>query len=241
MTPPGSTGRKFSLRTAQEVPSARVSPPAGFLEPAGRPRIKARAREGAEDGRVAVIDEDNDESLMAETAAGNRAAFDRLTRRHLRRSLALAHRVVGNASDAEEVVQDAFLQIWTHADRWRGDGTRFSTWLYRIVVNRSIDYRRRRSFQPLDDAVEVADPAIGADGLLAERQLGAAVDAAIAALPDRQRAALSLCYYQEMSCAEASEVLHVSVSAMESLLVRARRMVRTRLNSLIRQKDGDEK
>ncbi|AWJ85980.1 RNA polymerase (plasmid) [Azospirillum sp. TSH58] len=198
-------------------------------------------QEGAEDGRVAVIDEDDDESLMAETAAGNRAAFDRLTRRHLRRSLALAHRVVGNASDAEEVVQDAFLQIWTHADRWRGDGTRFSTWLYRIVVNRSIDYRRRKSFQPLDDAVEIVDPAVGADGLLAERQLSAAVDAAIAALPERQRAALSLCYYQEMNCAEASEVLNVSVSAMESLLVRARRMVRTRLNSLIRQKDGDEK
>ncbi|WP_188262038.1 RNA polymerase sigma factor [Azospirillum tabaci] len=190
---------------------------------------------------MAVIDEDDDESLMAETAAGNRTAFDRLTRRHLRRSLALAHRVVGNASDAEEVVQDAFLQIWTHADRWRGDGTRFSTWLYRIVVNRAIDYRRRKSFQSLDDAVEMADPAVGADGLLAERQLSAAVDAAIAALPERQRAALSLCYYQEMSCAEASEVLHVSVSAMESLLVRARRMVRTRLNSLIRQKDGDEK
>lgn len=203
--------------------------------------MQARMQEGAEDGRVAVIDEDDDESLMAETATGNRAAFDRLTRRHLRRSLALAHQVVGNASDAEEVVQDAFLQIWTHADRWRGDGTRFSTWLYRIVVNRSIDYRRRKSFQPLDDAVEIVDPAVGADGLLAERQLSAAVDAAIAALPERQRAALSLCYYQEMNCAEASEVLNVSVSAMESLLVRARRMVRTRLNSLIRQKDGDEK
>lgn len=177
---------------------------------------------------------------MADAAAGDRAAFDALMRRHARRSLSLAQRIVGSPSDAEEVVQDAFVQIWTRADSWRGDGTRFSTWLYRIVVNRAIDYRRRRGFQPLEEAEEVADPTPDAEGMIEERQLGEAVDAAIAALPDRQRAALSLCYYQGMSCAEASEVLQVSVSAMESLLVRARRMVRTRLNPLIRQKDGDQ-
>lgn len=188
---------------------------------------------------MTVFDDIDDETLMAETAAGDRRAFDALTRRHLRHSLALSQRIVGNASDAEEVVQDAFLQIWTHAGRWRGDGTRFTTWLYRIVVNRSIDYRRRRSFLPLDDAVETPDPAADAEGLIADRQMGAVVDAAIAALPERQRAALSLCYYQEMSCKEASEVLQVSVSAMESLLVRARRLIRAQLNPLIRQKDGE--
>ncbi|WP_247887161.1 RNA polymerase sigma factor [Azospirillum sp. SYSU D00513] len=189
---------------------------------------------------MALLDEADDETLMAEVAAGDRAAFDVLARRHLRRSIAMAQKVVGNASDAEEVVQDAFVQVWTHADRWRGDGFRFSTWLYRIVLNRAIDYRRRRSFQPLDEAVELPDPSPGAERLIEERQMGAAVEAAIAALPERQRAALSLCYYQDMSCAEASEILQVSVSAMESLLVRARRMVRSKLNTVIRQKDGDQ-
>lgn len=179
-----------------------------------------------------------DEALMADAAAGDRKAFGLLTRRHLRRSIALAQRVVGNASDAEEVAQDAFLQIWANADRWRGDGTRFTTWLYRIVVNRAIDYRRRRTFAPLDAAEEVADPAWSAETLVDGRKIGAEVDAAIAALPERQRAALSLCYHEEMSCAEASEVLQVSVSAMESLLVRARKTVRARLQPLIRQKDG---
>ncbi|RTR22411.1 sigma-70 family RNA polymerase sigma factor [Azospirillum griseum] len=180
----------------------------------------------------------SDEALMADAAAGDRKAFGLLTRRHLRRSIALAQRVVGNASDAEEVAQDVFLQIWANADRWRGDGTRFTTWLYRIVVNRAIDYRRRRTFAPLDAAEEMADPAWSAETLVDGRKIGAEVDAAIAALPDRQRAALSLCYHEEMSCAEASEVLQVSVSAMESLLVRARKTVRARLQPLIRQKDG---
>lgn len=175
---------------------------------------------------------------MADAAAGDSKAFGILTRRHLRRSIALAQRVSGNASDAEEIVQDAFLQIWANADRWRGDGTRFTTWLYRIVVNRAIDYRRRRTFAPLDAADEVVDPAWSAETLVDGRKIGAEVDAAIAALPERQRAALSLCYHEEMTCAEASEVLQVSVSAMESLLVRARRVVRARLQPLIRQKDG---
>lgn len=190
---------------------------------------------------MALFDEADDEILMAEVAAGDRSAFDVLARRHLRRSLAVAQRVVGNASDAEEVVQDAFVQIWANADCWRGDGARFSTWLYRIVVNRAIDYRRRRRFQPLEAAGEVPDPAAGTEALIQERQLGAVVDAAIAALPERQKAALSLCYYEGMSCAEASEVMQVSVSAMESLLVRARRVVRAKLSSLLRQKDGDER
>ncbi|WP_029009305.1 RNA polymerase sigma factor [Azospirillum halopraeferens] len=185
------------------------------------------------------FDEADDETLMAGTAAGDRASYDALVRRHLRRSLALARRIVASDADAEEVVQDAFLRIWTHADRWRGDGTRFTTWLYRIVVNRAIDQRRRRNFRPLEEAAEVPDPAAAADTAIAAREMAAAVDAAIAALPERQRAALSLCYYQGMSCAQASEVLQVSIPAMESLLVRARRMVRSRLHFMNRQKDGD--
>ncbi|WP_435535729.1 RNA polymerase sigma factor [Azospirillum sp. ST 5-10] len=193
------------------------------------------------DARVRSFDDADDEELMAAAAAGDRAAFDALSRRHLRRSIALAYRVVRNANDAEEVVQDAFLQIWTHADRWRADGTRFSTWLYRIVVNRAIDYRRRRTFAPIETVGEMEDPDGGIEERLADREAGAVVAAAIAELPERQRAALSLCYYQEMSCSEASQVLQVSVSAMESLLVRARRTLRARLAPLLpptRQKDG---
>lgn len=170
---------------------------------------------------------------MAEIAAGSRPAFTILTRRHLKRSLGLAHRIVGNAQDAEEIVQDAFLGVWRRADGWRGDGASFATWLYRIVVNRSLDYRRRRGFAPIEEADNLPAPAPDAYATVAEQQLAAWVDTVIAALPERQRAALSLCYYQEMTCAEAAEVLQVSVSAMESLLVRARRVLRAKLQPLI--------
>ncbi|MCW2235743.1 RNA polymerase sigma factor [Azospirillum canadense] len=177
--------------------------------------------------------EPSDEELMAEVAAGNRAAFNVLSRRHLKRSLGLAMRIAGNAQDAEEVVQDAFLQVWRHADRWRGDQARFTTWLYRIVVNRALTYRRRRGFDPLEAAAEIPSALPDAQATVEERQLAKWVDGAIAALPERQRAALSLCVYEELTCAEAAKVLDVSVSAMESLLVRARRVLRETLRPLI--------
>lgn len=185
------------------------------------------------------LDDLDDEALMAEVAAGSRPAFDALTRRHVPRSLRLAQRIV-SAHDAEEVVQDALVQVWEHAGRWRGDGARFTTWLYRIVVNRSLDYRRRRTFAPIEAAADVPSPLPGAQAIVEERQLAAWVDRAIAGLPERQRAALGLCYYEDMSCAEAARVLQVSVSAMESLLVRARRLIRARLQPLIGPAEGNE-
>lgn len=175
------------------------------------------------------LDDLDDETLIAEVAAANRAAFAVLTRRHLKQSLALARRIVGNDHDAEEAVQDSFLQVWRHAVNWRGGEARFRTWLYRIVVNRSLSCRRQRAHAPLDEALEIASPLPDSHAEAEARELAVEVDAVIAALPDRQRVALGLCYYQGLSCAEAARVLEVSVSATESLLVRARRAVRKRL------------
>lgn len=170
---------------------------------------------------------------MADVAAGDRAAFETLSRRHLRRSLALAYRVLGNRADAEEVVQDAFMHVWEHAVNWRGDGSQFTTWLYRIVVNRCLDYRRRRTFVPIEEAADVPAPQADAFTVVQGRQLASKVDAAIATLPERQRLALGLSYYADVGCSEAARILSVSTSAMESLLVRARRAVRAQLRPVV--------
>lgn len=180
----------------------------------------------------------SDEELMTEIAAGDRVAFDTLSRRHARRSLALASRVLGNGADAEEVVQDAFLRIWLHAADWRGEDSQFSTWLYRIVVNRCLDYRRRRSFEPIESAAEIPTAAPDQLAVVSDRQLARKIDGAIAELPERQRTALSLCYYGDVGCSEAARVMNVSMSAMESLLVRARRAVRSKIEGLVRRDDG---
>ncbi|MCW5729376.1 MAG: RNA polymerase sigma factor [Alphaproteobacteria bacterium] len=170
-----------------------------------------------------------DETLMGRVATGDHAAFRALVDRHVARATALAYRILGRRAEAEEVVQEAFLRVWTTAPRWNLDGALFRTWFSRVLTNLCIDRRRRPRMDPMEAAGDPADPSPGADAAIEERQRGALVAAAMAELPERQRVALALCYWQEMSNIEAAEVMQISVGAVESLLVRARRSLKEKL------------
>jgi len=174
-----------------------------------------------------------DEVLMLRVGQGDEPAFQLLVRRHLPRSIALARRMTASASDAEEIAQEAFLRVWTSAPRWRAEGAAFRTWLYRIVVNLCLDRGRRKPFMPLEDAGDPSDPTPDALAVLEQQETARRVAAAVEALPDRQRAALVLSYYEGMSNADAASVLGVSVSSLEALLVRARRALRGRLDESV--------
>ncbi|WP_114393182.1 RNA polymerase sigma factor [Oleisolibacter albus] len=181
----------------------------------------------------AVAAEPGDDQLLARIAEGDRAAFARLARRHTPKALSVAQRILGSAAEADEVVQEAWIRVWTRAGTWRPDGTaRFSTWLHRIVVNLCLDRRRRPAFAGMEEAPDLPDPSPDAPALLDQAQQARLVGEALRDLPDRQRAALSLCYYEDLSAAEAGRVLGLSVSAVESLLARARRALRARLGDL---------
>lgn len=180
-----------------------------------------------------MIDPDTD--LVARAGQGDRAAAQVLMARHLPKMLTVARRMLGNQAEAEDAVQEAFLKLWTHASRWQPGRALFETWLYRVVLNKCYDRLRRKPAARLDEAAEVADPAPGADQLLAGSALAREIEAALAELPERQRAAIVLCHYQECGNIEAAEILGVSVEALESLLSRGRRTLRTRLGHL---KDG---
>lgn len=175
---------------------------------------------------------EEDEILVERVADGDKAAYRLLMNRHLGRCIRLARRMTGNAADAEDVAQDAFLRLWRHADRWQAGRGKFSTWLYRIVVNLCIDRSRRRTFLPLEAAGDPADDRPDAAEGIAKAQTAKTIAAAIARLPERQRAALTLRYYEEIGNAEAAEILAVSVDAIESLLLRARRTLRAELAAL---------
>jgi RNA polymerase sigma-70 factor (ECF subfamily) len=177
----------------------------------------------------------SDDELMVRVAAGERTAFDGLVDRHLPRCLRLAERVVGSRAEAEEVAQEFFLRVWTGAGRWRTSaegGARFTTWLYRVVVNLCLDRRRRPGFVPLDSAGDPADPTDSALTALHKSRAAARVAGAVAALPERQRAALVLCFYEGLSDRAAAEILELTPGAVESLLVRARRRLRDELGDL---------
>ena len=178
----------------------------------------------------------SDEELMAAIGRGDQRAFSGLVERHVRRATTLAARITLNRSDAEEVVQEAFLRVWTKAPNWRpqsgaGDAL-FATWFHRVVVNLSIDRRRRPVAEDLAKAPEIADDAPSAAEALSSKEISARVATAVAALPERQRAALALCHFEGMSNVEAAEVLGLSVGAVESLLVRARRALKLSLAEL---------
>ena len=174
-----------------------------------------------------------DDVLLSSVAGGDRLAFRRLMERHARPMMALAQRLTGNADDADEIVQEAFLKVWTMAHRWRSDGTAtFATWLYRVVLNACLDRRRRTPFASLEEAGDPADAAPCGLEQAQSRQRRRIVLDAIAELPRRQRAALWLYYFGEVTGPEAARILDLSVSALEALLVRGKRALR---KSLIRR------
>jgi RNA polymerase sigma-70 factor (ECF subfamily) len=181
---------------------------------------------------AAAANEPSDEALMALVAEGDERAFRRLAARHTASSLRLAGRMTGSVAEAEDVVQEALLRVWRAAHRWRPSAA-FRTWLYRIVVNLCIDRARRPSFAPLDAAGDPADPAPGPAAALEAGRTARQVAVAIAELPERQRIALVLTYYEGLGNEETARVLGTSVGGVESLLVRARRSLKTRLAGLL--------
>jgi len=161
---------------------------------------------------------------MAAVAAGDRSAFQCLVERHHRACWAVALRYTGNNADAGDLVQDTFLALFQKAARYKPRG-RFRSYLLCALVNRAISYQRKR--QPI--AVESLEtPAPGPDGeaSLARAQTRARVAALLARLPERQRMAIILRFYQELSYAEIAQALSVSPKAVERLLHRARASLR---------------
>jgi RNA polymerase sigma-70 factor (ECF subfamily) len=175
---------------------------------------------------------DPDAEDVAEAGRGGRAAAARLIARHAPKLLSVARRMLGGQAEAEDAVQDVFLKLWTHAGRWRPGTAKFETWLYRVTLNACYDRLRRRGGEPLEAAVAVPDNAPLPDAGLDDGALALAVEAAVADLPERQRAAILLCHFQERSNIEAAEIMGLSVEALESLLARGRRGLKARLTPL---------
>jgi RNA polymerase sigma-70 factor (ECF subfamily) len=169
---------------------------------------------------------DGDAELLQAIAGGDRSAFDRLSRRHLDRAYGVALRMTGSRADAQDVVQDVFLRLWQRPDAWRPGQAQFSTWLYRVVVNRCLDLKRRPRGTDLDSVEEPQDPDANAEDSLLDAERNRALDSAVKQLPERQREAIVLTYTAGLRNAEAASAMEISVKAFEALLVRAKRELR---------------
>ncbi|MCL2469802.1 MAG: sigma-70 family RNA polymerase sigma factor [Alphaproteobacteria bacterium] len=169
-----------------------------------------------------------DHDLMVQAGAGQTKAFEDLTHKHLRPMIILAQGILGNAALADEVAQEAFLRLWRQAPHWDPLGAAsVRTWLSRVVTNLCYDQCRRKVMQPLDEIGDIEDQARDAFETLTQKDQKRVVDYLLSALPERQRTAIFLTYLEEMSGQEVAETMKLSLKAVESLLVRAKRKLRT--------------
>lgn len=172
---------------------------------------------------------DPDEDLVRRVGEGDPAAIQAMVARKLPRMLTLAQRMLGDAAEAEDVAQEAMLRAWRQAPRWTPGQARFDTWLHRVGLNLCYDRLRRRREIATDVFPERIDDGPAPDRGLLAAETGAQVQAALSRLPERQREAIVLCHYQELGNIEAAALMEISVEALESLLSRGRRALRTAL------------
>jgi RNA polymerase sigma-70 factor (ECF subfamily) len=194
-------------------------------------------REGETDGSDSRSADVCDAELLARSAAGDRRAFDRIVARYGPLALRLAARIAPDRHSAEDIAQEAMVRIWHRAGDFDARRARFTTWLYRIVVNLCIDLRRRPSPVQLPEQFDTVDCAAGAAEILEHDDRRAALASAMADLTAGQRAALTLVYDEGLSGAEAAAALGITPKAVERLLARARAHLR---NRLLADRDGAE-
>ena len=174
---------------------------------------------------------DPDAELLPRIANGDQLAIREMVARKLSRLIALGMRMLNDRGEAEDVAQETFLRLWKQAANWQSGGAKFDTWLHRVAINLCYDrLRTRKDFSEKDyndeDVPELIDTALIPEQKLDKSQQSDVISAALAALPNRQREALVLQYYQELTNIEAADLMGVSVDALESLLSRARRNMR---------------
>lgn len=181
---------------------------------------------------VAALTLLNDAQLMARVGRGDKAAYSVLLSRHLQPLHGFAYRMLGDADEAEDAVQNAFVNIWVKAQSFDADKAKFSTWAYRIVMNQCLDAKRKRRLDPLPAGYDAVDEGANVELEAQESATAQQVQKAIKALPERQHIALTLCHFEGQSNAEAAVILGVGVKALESLLSRARATLKETLGDL---------
>lgn len=190
---------------------------------------RVRTRDTAQVGVGGRAMRDPDEELVQRVGAGDKRAAAELLHRHLPRIVGLGRRMLGDQAEAEDIAQEVFLRVWKHAAAWRPGQAQFRTWMHRVAINLCLDRLRRAGRSAGEISPEMPDPQASATRPLDNRQLRERVRDALHELPARQRAAVILCYYQDLSNIEAAEILGISVEALESLLSRARRTLKSAL------------
>lgn len=214
------------------------------MNPAGVPA--SCVREKFRYARKGMDQQDPDVALMLRVKDGDIAAFEDLVERYKQPVINLLYRTLPDATEAEDLAQNVFIQVYKSAHRYEASA-RFSTWLFTIARNLCLNEIRRRSRHPAE-SMDVPHPEnedqplrqiedtkqFAAPEALLQDELEAKVEEAIADLPENQRTAILLCRQNDMSYEDISQVLDCSLSATKSLIHRARETLKQRLKPYLR-------
>jgi RNA polymerase sigma-70 factor (ECF subfamily) len=180
--------------------------------------------------------DDTDVDLVKLIAEGDEKAFEQIVLKYQQAVFNTVYRYTGNQDDVQDLAQEIFIKVWRNAAKFKGK-SKFSTWLYRVVVNHCINYRRKhkRKHTSLD---ELAEKGITPESLKVtpdweRKRRVELVRKAVDDLPDRQRMALVLSQYEGRSYKEIAEIMKVSLSAVESLIFRARSALRDKFERVL--------
>ena len=176
---------------------------------------------------TAAVTPPDEAALMARIAGRDAAVFSTLVDAQALRLRRIAYRMVGDAAEAEDIAQEALLRLWQHAARWRPTGSSIGAWLTRVAINLCFDrLRRGRNISDVE-APDRPDETPGTEATIDAERLRLATVACVQALPERQRAAIVLTYYEELPNATAAEAMDMNIKGFESLLLRARTALRS--------------
>lgn len=188
--------------------------------------------------------------LVALVTQGDSRAFAELAQRHLPAIEIYARRILADEAAAQDIAQETLLVLWQRSNEFKPEKARLTTWLHRVAHNRCIDLVRRQKREtpmPSSDLFERQENSVHGSGAndVSDFSLGtapptsspasnkraAAMDAALRQLPESQRTALVLTYYQNLSNREVASVMNSSTRAVESLLCRARGNLKKQLEN----------
>jgi RNA polymerase sigma-70 factor (ECF subfamily) len=171
--------------------------------------------------------ETTDAELLMRIQQGDEEALRVLIDRHSRRFYGTAYRILGQAAEAEDVVQESFVKLWVKPEKWDTQkGASFTTWFHMVVVHRCMDeLRKRKNYESIDPESCVSqDP--DALGQLIRDERHFHLWSLIQELPVRQKTALVLCFCEGVANKEAAEMMKVNIKGLESLLMRAKTTLR---------------
>ena len=179
--------------------------------------------------QTGAIKSDPDEALRLRIADGDQKALAEFMDRHMAKIHSTAYRMLGDQMQAEDVTQMVFLKLWQIAPTWETGRAKILTYLYKVTTHRCLDILRKSKESLPGEMDELIDDSPDALAQITQKEKSASIQETLTSLPHRQRAALTLFYYEHHSLKTAADMMNVTPAAFESLLRRARQSLKSLL------------